>query len=588
MIDFKYTFLSFQVEITRRCNLACPHCLRGDAQQIVMSRDIIDNLLDKTKVFGSLQFTGGEPFVDFRTMEYFLDGVIDRDIPVNSVTIITNGTLLDGSCVGVLKRLHAHIKKKYEEGYKKPMPDEFIASKINISISADDYHCTNTDALYDNAEMLFKDYATIQLYDKGNEVRAIGRGVNIPYALKTKESYLAKIQVLGRGRKPICPVISKELSDRTDIDSYLICCNLYLSATGKLLKSDDFDFSFEDNRTDYHIADLADNTKTLIEQIDAYNENKPLCETFTPDSEELVTDYSSALQFQKRRSENKKHQEDERYLDGSKRLPDQYKYYEYQGENVAEREQDYTAVNVNRPNGAVIADIWFPGDIEKQNIKSVYEYLDKTEVIAFQKYPEEQKRYLRIVNGRRKTEAELKEFIAMRQRYFKVMDEIDKLLKSGKSLDEVYDLYTNYTENIINNEVVKKEDLLKIVSSSADRDSWSIVKSFFFLKVRQALLGLNLDSLADMNPENVKLIFAEYIALYDVFDGLIKEKYSAEYQRDLDSKDQTIDVIVGSRKIVKKIADIMMNDGKYSSVNALIKSSALSLIGMIRKMNGGV
>lgn len=149
-------------------------------------------------------------------------------------------------------------------------------------------------------------------------------------------------------------------------------------------------------------------------------------------------------------------------------------------------------------------------------------------------------------------------------------------------------MYTNYTENIINNEVVKKEDLLKIVSSSADRDSWSIVKSFFFLKVRQALLGLNLDSLADMNPENVKLIFAEYIALYDVFDGLIKEKYSAEYQRDLDSKDQTIDVIVGSRKIVKKIADIMMNDGKYSSVNALIKSSALSLIGMIRKMNGGV
>ena len=34
------------VEITRKCQLRCAHCLRGDAQNINMSPKIIDKLLE--------------------------------------------------------------------------------------------------------------------------------------------------------------------------------------------------------------------------------------------------------------------------------------------------------------------------------------------------------------------------------------------------------------------------------------------------------------------------------------------------------------------------------------------------------------
>lgn len=38
------------VEITRKCQLRCAHCLRGDAQNINMSPKIIDKLLESVCV----------------------------------------------------------------------------------------------------------------------------------------------------------------------------------------------------------------------------------------------------------------------------------------------------------------------------------------------------------------------------------------------------------------------------------------------------------------------------------------------------------------------------------------------------------
>ena len=40
------------VEITRKCQLRCAHCLRGDAQNINMSHKIIDKLLESVCVIG--------------------------------------------------------------------------------------------------------------------------------------------------------------------------------------------------------------------------------------------------------------------------------------------------------------------------------------------------------------------------------------------------------------------------------------------------------------------------------------------------------------------------------------------------------
>ena len=78
----KITLDALAIELTRRCNMACGHCLRGDAQSIDLDRRHIDALLDQTQMVGKLVLTGGEPTLAAETIEYVAEGMIDRQIPL--------------------------------------------------------------------------------------------------------------------------------------------------------------------------------------------------------------------------------------------------------------------------------------------------------------------------------------------------------------------------------------------------------------------------------------------------------------------------------------------------------------------------
>ena len=64
---------NLMIEVTRRCNLKCDHCLRGDAQNKDISTEYIDALLDQVTSIGSVTFTGGEPFLATYIIDYFLN-----------------------------------------------------------------------------------------------------------------------------------------------------------------------------------------------------------------------------------------------------------------------------------------------------------------------------------------------------------------------------------------------------------------------------------------------------------------------------------------------------------------------------------
>lgn len=46
----KYVFEGLTIELTRRCNMACRHCLRGDAQNRTISTEIIDKIIADKQV----------------------------------------------------------------------------------------------------------------------------------------------------------------------------------------------------------------------------------------------------------------------------------------------------------------------------------------------------------------------------------------------------------------------------------------------------------------------------------------------------------------------------------------------------------
>lgn len=47
------------LEVTRRCNMHCEHCLRGDTQNLDMQKEIVDKLLEQTESIFCVTFSGG-------------------------------------------------------------------------------------------------------------------------------------------------------------------------------------------------------------------------------------------------------------------------------------------------------------------------------------------------------------------------------------------------------------------------------------------------------------------------------------------------------------------------------------------------
>lgn len=81
-------------EITRRCNMCCEHCMRGDAQNKDMTEEIIDATLVGIESIGSMVLTGGEPSLNVPAMRYIAKRIDELGIPLGSVYLVTNGKVV--------------------------------------------------------------------------------------------------------------------------------------------------------------------------------------------------------------------------------------------------------------------------------------------------------------------------------------------------------------------------------------------------------------------------------------------------------------------------------------------------------------
>lgn len=82
---------SLIVEVTRKCNISCQHCLRGEAVNMNMKKEYVDTLLSQVDNINSLVFSGGEPTLNLPLMEYFLEVCKHRRIDIGFFYIATNG-----------------------------------------------------------------------------------------------------------------------------------------------------------------------------------------------------------------------------------------------------------------------------------------------------------------------------------------------------------------------------------------------------------------------------------------------------------------------------------------------------------------
>ena len=82
---------SLFLEVTRRCNMCCAHCLRGEAENIDMQKETIDKILDLVDKIEHVTFSGGEPSLNLPLIQYFFDRAEQKGKFPESFWLATNG-----------------------------------------------------------------------------------------------------------------------------------------------------------------------------------------------------------------------------------------------------------------------------------------------------------------------------------------------------------------------------------------------------------------------------------------------------------------------------------------------------------------
>ncbi len=83
------------LEITRQCNLKCAHCLRGDAQNINISREIVRKVFESIDYANSLVLTGGEPLMVPEVLEMIIEEIDNSGFGYGAFWLATNGCYME-------------------------------------------------------------------------------------------------------------------------------------------------------------------------------------------------------------------------------------------------------------------------------------------------------------------------------------------------------------------------------------------------------------------------------------------------------------------------------------------------------------
>jgi hypothetical protein len=113
------------IEITRRCNMKCSHCLRGPAQNKDIDMFYIDILFKHVNYISNLTITGDEPSLKPEYIKWILRKAKSYKIGIGSFFISTNGKKVTPEFLIEIVNLYSYCDDNEISG---------------IRISRDDYH----------------------------------------------------------------------------------------------------------------------------------------------------------------------------------------------------------------------------------------------------------------------------------------------------------------------------------------------------------------------------------------------------------------------------------------------------------------
>lgn len=134
------------IEVTRRCNYKCLHCMRGDAQNISLSTDDIEIIFHndyfKITKINQLVITGGEPTLNAAAIIKIIDGIISDGIVIDSFIMVTNGSIYHQKIVDSLNNFYNYFQINGD------------SNKFDLICSLDQFHKTPKQSNFDKYKEL--------------------------------------------------------------------------------------------------------------------------------------------------------------------------------------------------------------------------------------------------------------------------------------------------------------------------------------------------------------------------------------------------------------------------------------------------
>lgn len=127
------------IEGTRKCNMKCAHCLRGNAQRVNMDNSVADIVTRQVDSIYSITFSGGEPSLNAEIIKQFQYGFMFNDCTINNFWVATNARFYKENFVNALESLYSLCLEK---------------DMCCLTISGDQYHFNQSQRAIDEYTQL--------------------------------------------------------------------------------------------------------------------------------------------------------------------------------------------------------------------------------------------------------------------------------------------------------------------------------------------------------------------------------------------------------------------------------------------------
>lgn len=139
---------NLSLELTRKCNLQCAHCLRGGCENKEMSDETIDRIFEEVSAIGLLHFIGGESSLATGRITHLIESAKAHNTLIHNILVFTNATIVTDEYIETLKKLRRLADNDYNNyvGFT-PRYEREGKYPLKIIVSLDKFHLESIEKL---------------------------------------------------------------------------------------------------------------------------------------------------------------------------------------------------------------------------------------------------------------------------------------------------------------------------------------------------------------------------------------------------------------------------------------------------------